>query len=104
MAMKARFSVLTLTAALALTACAHTPPTPTPVAPPAKHVDKSIGTATMLSDGTIVLELRTSMDTDGSGKMIQKIKPTDMQYASTLKQIGGLKPGQSKSIDEYPVQ
>jgi len=100
--MKTRIAILTLTAALGLSACTHTPSAPaTP--PPAKHVDKSIGTATMLTDGTIVLEMRTSMDT-GSGTMTQKIKPTDMQYASTLKQIGGLKPGQTKSIDEYPVQ
>jgi len=94
-----------LSVALALAACAHPsapPPHIMPVAPP-PVVDRSIGTATMLADGTIVMELRTSMDTS-SGHMTQKIKPSDMQYAQVLKQLGGLKPGQTKPITDYPVQ
>src|SRR5438552_848768 len=97
-------------ALVAIAACTHTPPPLVPrpvdlsVRPSPKPVDRSIGNATMLADGTIVMELRTSDDTGGSGHMTQKIKPGDMQYAQVLKQLGGLKPGQSKPINDYPVQ
>ncbi len=95
-------------AAFALVACAHEPPAPPqhPVATipiPPKLIDRSIGTATMLSDGTIVMELRTSLD-GGPGHMTQKLKPNDLQYAQLLKQLGGLKPGQSKPLTDYPGQ
>jgi len=97
-------------ALVAIAACTHTPPPLVPppvdlsVRPSPKPIDRSIGTATMLSDGTIVMDLRTSMDTGGAGHLTQKIKPGDMQYAQVLKQLGGLKPGQSKPITNYPVQ
>lgn len=58
----------------------------------------------MLADGTIVMEVRTSMDAGPSGHMTQKIRPSDMQYAQVLKQLGGLKPGETKPVTDYPVQ
>jgi hypothetical protein len=93
-------------ASLALAACSHVqapPPKVAPAAPP-EVVDRSIGTATMLNDGTIVMQLRTSIDSGPEGRMTQKIKPSDMQYAQVLKRLGGLKPGQTKPITDYPVQ
>jgi hypothetical protein len=95
--------------ALALAACTHKEAAAPPVAPVAviplvpKPVDRTIGTATMLADGTIVMNLRTSMDT-GTGRLTQKLKPTDVQYAVVLKQLGGLRPGQSKPMTQYPGQ
>ena len=95
-------------AALALSACAHKEPLqpapPLAVVPGLpKAIDRSIGTATMLADGTIVMNLRTSMD-GGPGRLTQKLKPGDVQYAVVLKQLGGLKPGQSKPMTQYPGQ
>jgi hypothetical protein len=94
-------------AAFALSACSHPaplPPAPTAIVmPPPAPVDHTIGSATMLKDGTIVLEMNTSMD-GGPGHLTQRIRRGDVQYASTLKRIGGLRPGETKALTEYPVQ
>jgi hypothetical protein len=102
------FSLL-LGTALVLSACAHQAPPPVrtaSIAPkPAlpKPIDRSIGKATMLADGTIVMEMKTTTDM-GGGPMIQRIKPADTQYAMVVKRLGGLKPGQTKPFETYPLQ
>ncbi len=109
--MKFRFSHSVVAVCAVLAACTHAPPPAAPVLPPVATipipkpapVDHSIGTATMLTDRSIQLDLRTSLD-GGPGHMTQTVKPTDQQYAQVLKRIGGLKPGQTKPITEYPLQ
>ena len=66
------------------------------------HLPASIGTATMTADGTIVLDLRA----EGPGGMIgdsRLVYPrTDKQYAEILKHLGGLRPGEHKSVPPWP--
>jgi hypothetical protein len=62
----------------------------------------SIGTATMTKDGTIILRLR-SKSPDGSIGEAQLVYPKDhKQYSEILKHLGGLKPGESKSVPPWP--
>ena len=103
--MKRKVLAFAMLGTLALAGCAHKAPVPVapvaviaPVPPP---IDRSIGTATMLADKSIVMKLRTGSDT-GSGILTQKLKPGDMQYALVIKQLGGLKPGQTKKMTQYP--
>ena len=63
---------------------------------------KSIGEATMEEDGTLVLQLRAESPGGGSGDALFKYKPTDPKYQKTLDHIGGLEPGQSKSVPPWP--
>jgi hypothetical protein len=47
------------------------------------------------------MKLRTDTDT-GAGLLTQKLRPGDMQYALVIRQLGGLKPGQTKKMTQYP--
>jgi hypothetical protein len=62
----------------------------------------SIGVATMGSDGTIELRLRAT----GPGRMVGEgfltYPPSDPQYAEILRHLGGLKPGETKSVPPWP--
>lgn len=59
---------------------------------------RSIGIATMLPDGTIVLDLRaeTSSGTVGQGRLTYP--PGHPEYAAVLRHLGGLRPGEVKSV------
>jgi len=62
----------------------------------------SIGIATMTEDGTVILQLR-SESPDGSIGEAQLVYPKDhKQYSEILKHLGGLKPGESKSVPPWP--
>lgn len=71
-------------------------PAPAKLEPP---LDTNIGTATMLTDGTLIMTLRTTTDDGKTGQLVQKIPPTDMDYASDLKMVGPIKPGETKPIN-----
>lgn len=61
----------------------------------------SIGSARMLQNGTIVLNLR--FETNGMiGGSQYKVKPGDPSYKSTLDHVGGLKPGEVKPVPPWP--
>ncbi len=63
----------------------------------------SIGVATMSADGTITLRLRAESDdgkTVGDGQLIYR--PGDPKYGEVLRHLGGLKPGESKSVPPWP--
>jgi hypothetical protein len=59
-----------------------------------------IGTATMLPDGTVHLDLRRAggLWVDGA----KDYKPDDPNYAEVLQHIGGLKPGETKLVRPWP--
>jgi hypothetical protein len=62
-----------------------------------------IGIATMAPDGTVTLRLRAesqSGTTTGEGQLIYR--PGDAQYDEVLRHLGGLKPGESKSVPPWP--
>jgi hypothetical protein len=69
--------------------------TPDPATPAA------IGEATMLEDGTLVLDLVAAAgDTRGHGRITYR--PTDPQYAEVLEHLGGLRPGERKLVPPWP--
>ncbi len=61
-----------------------------PIFPPAPTV---IGTATMLPDGTLVVS---------NPHMSTRVAPGDPMYAKWIEHIGGMKPGDEKSVPAWP--
>lgn len=62
---------------------------------------RPIGTARMLRDKTIVLDLRAETDkTVGHAEF--RYKKDDPKYAEILKHVGGLKPGEEKPVPPFP--
>jgi hypothetical protein len=64
--------------------------------------DRPMGTATMQEDGTIILNLRAegSGGTVGEARMVYR--KGDKRYSEVLKHLGGLEPGQSKTVPPWP--
>ena len=98
-------TVLVFLAAGAL--AAHPAPQPSsPVRPIAEQSGEpapaSIGTATMLADGTIVLYLiaRGPGGIVGHGQLTYP--PDHPQYAEVLRHLGGLRPGETRSVPPWP--
>jgi hypothetical protein len=63
---------------------------------------QSIGQATMKEDGTIILRLRAETDDGALGEALFTYSPTDEDYNSILKHLGGLEPGESKPVPPWP--
>ena len=61
----------------------------------------SIGSATMKPDGTIVLRLRAAQP-NMVGEALLEYHPGDPRYSETLKHLGGLRPGETKSVPPWP--
>lgn len=62
----------------------------------------SIGTATMLADGTIVLDLRTGAAPGGAkGDARLNYPPGHPQYREIMEHVGGLRPGETKSVPPW---
>ena len=62
----------------------------------------SIGAATMRPDGTIELRLRATGPGGLVGDGFFTYPPSDPQYAEVLRHLGGLRPGESKSVPPWP--
>ena len=87
-----------------VTASQSIPPRPSIVRRIAEGRDEqpaSIGTATMLADGTIILNL-IARDRGIIGHGQFTYAPGDPQYVAVLKHLGGLKPGESKPVPPWP--
>jgi hypothetical protein len=70
-----------------------------------KDVDvqsQSIGSATMKSDGTIVLRLRATSAHGAIGDAVLLYPPGHQQYQEVLDHLGGLKPGEEKPVPPWP--
>jgi hypothetical protein len=63
--------------------------------------EASIGTARMLADGTIVMLL---MRAPGVGPVHARAEypPGHPQYATVLRHVGGLRPGEVKPVRPFP--
>jgi len=61
----------------------------------------SIGQATMDPDGTIVLQLRADGSGGSVGDALLRYPPNHPQYHSILDHLGGLRPGQVKSVPPW---
>lgn len=69
---------------------------------PALAMPESVGTATMLADGTLQLQLRTVTADGMIGEALLIIRPGDERYATTLAHLGALTPGHACSIKPFP--
>lgn len=63
---------------------------------------ESIGAATMLEDGTIEMQLRAEDGSGGIGEASFTYTKDDPRYPKILEHLGGLKPGESKSVPPWP--
>lgn len=62
---------------------------------------RPIGIATMLPDGTIVLDLRAEASGGTVGRGRVTYPPGDPEYAAVLRHLGGLRPGEVKSVPPW---
>jgi hypothetical protein len=60
----------------------------------------SVGVATMLPNGTILVGVR-GPDADGQLQAVLMVEPGDSTYQPIIEHIGGLKPGETKSIPPW---
>src|SRR2546429_9400298 len=63
----------------------------------------SVGVATMLENGTILIGIRGPAP-DGPLQAVLMIEPGDTNYQQIIDHVGGLKPGETKSIPPWPNQ
>ncbi len=63
----------------------------------------SVGVATMLENGTILIGVRGPAP-DSPLQAVLMIEPGDTNYQQIIDHVGGLKPGETKSIPPWPDQ
>lgn len=63
-----------------------------------KPLIATLGSAEMMQDGGLILYL---LDLDGAQSM-RVIRKNDKNYSNVLKHIGGIKPGEIKSLPAWP--
>jgi len=74
---------------------------PAPAAVPAPGAPASIGSASMLADGTIVLQLRAA-GAGAIGDALIRYPKGHPKYDEVLKHLGGLTPGETKPCPPFP--
>ena len=65
--------------------------------------EPSVGVARMLESGTILIGIR-GPGVDGPLQAVLMIEPGDTNYQQIIDHVGGLKPGETKSIPPWPNQ
>jgi len=65
--------------------------------------EPSVGVARMLENGTILIGIRGPA-VDGPLQAVLMIEPGDTNYQQIIDHVGGLKPGETKSIPPWPDQ
>ena len=63
--------------------------------------EQPIGMATMMEDGTIVLDLRAEVPGGGRGIGRLTYPPSHPQYPEVLSHLGGLRPGEQKLVPPW---
>lgn len=63
---------------------------------------ESVGSASMLADGTLELRFRTETADGAIGEALTIVRPGEPHYASIVKHLGGIQPGQGKPIPPFP--
>ncbi len=74
---------------------------PDPGIPPRPRNEDHVGSASMLADGTLHLQLRAVAYDGTIGEMLKIVKPDHEDYASYVQHLGGIQPGQHKSIPPF---
>ena len=67
------------------------------------NAEKSIGVATMLQNGTILVGV-SGPDSNSRARAVLMVEPGDTNYQSIIDHVGGLKPGETKNIPPWPDQ
>lgn len=62
----------------------------------------SVGSAKMEADGTLKLFFRTETEDGTIGEALTVVKPGEKHYDSIVAHLGGIGPGQGKSIPPFP--
>lgn len=62
-----------------------------------------IGTAKMLADGSLSMQLRAEYK-DAIGDALFLVKPNDPRYGEYLAHLGGLTPGEEKPVPPWPTK
>jgi hypothetical protein len=65
--------------------------------------EASVGVARMLDNGTILIGIRGPA-VDGPLQAVLMVEPGDTNYQQIIDHLGGLKPGETKSIPPWPNQ
>jgi hypothetical protein len=65
--------------------------------------EPSVGVARMLENGTILIGIRGPA-VDGPLQAVLMVEPGDTNYQQIIDHVGGLKPGETKSIPPWPDQ
>ena len=63
--------------------------------------EKSIGVATMLASGTILVGV-PGPEPGSRARAVLMVEPGDSNYQSIIDHVGGLKPGETKPIPPWP--
>jgi hypothetical protein len=66
-----------------------------------KSTVKSIGVATMLQNGTILVGV-PGPDSGLRAQAVLMVEPGDSNYQAIIDHVGGLKPGETKPIPPWP--
>lgn len=61
--------------------------------------NETIGVATLLNDGTLVLELRADGPATGDARFTYA--PTDPHYAQVKRHLGDVQPGQTVAVKPF---
>jgi len=85
-----------------LTACSQRHPEPANIEVPKEQERQSIGSATMLPNGTIVLLLSAAGPGGEIGDARYEYPPDHPRYAEILKHVGPLRPGENKPVAPWP--
>ena len=72
-------------------------------AAPAATPAASVGVATMLQNGTILVGV-PGPGSDSRAQAVLMVEPGDSTYQPIIDHVGGLKPGETKSIPPWPDQ
>ena len=76
-------------------------PLPAAETRPAGTAAPSIGTATMLEDGTVLLQLRATRPGGMLGDALLRYPPSDPNYAAVRAHLPALRPGRSVSVPPF---
>ena len=63
--------------------------------------EPSVGVARMMENGTILIGIR-GPGVDGPLQAVLMVEPGDNNYQQIIDHVGGLKPGETKSIPPWP--
>lgn len=71
--------------------------------PPARPQPENVGSAYMQPDGTLEMSLRTETEDGTIGEALLVIPKGDPRYADMVKHLGGIGPGEGRTIPPFPA-